>query len=274
MRAIAGELHDARTGRRILVLLDFRIDALDAAARGSGRPARQREGTDPTLLYILKAGMDVKTAIENGDADALQRMLRADRSLANELISWGGKTACLTHPLHYVSDMLFEGKLAKGPEVPLVEVLIEAGAHLNFQRDRDDGKKSDTPLIGAASLGAEEVGVRLLDAGARPELRGMFGETALHWAALLGEDKLVARLIESLHANLSVLNLKDEKYKSPPLGWAVHGWSSPPAGNHGRQREVVALLVAAGAVVESGLLESDGVRANPAILTALRGANS
>jgi hypothetical protein len=164
--------------------------------------------------------------------------------------------------------VLFEGKLSKGAEIPLVDALIEAGADLNFQKDRDDGKKSDTPLIGAASLGAEDGGIRLLDAGARPELRGLFGEMALHWAAMLGEDRLTARLLEDVEMDL--LNLKDEKYKSPPLGWAVHGWTKPPAGNHGRQREVIMLLVAAGAIVEAGLIDSDGVRNNPAIVDALR----
>jgi ankyrin repeat protein len=50
----------------------------------------------------------------------------------------------------------------------VAEALIEAGADLNFQKDG----KGDTPLIGAASLGAEDVGIRLLDAGANPLLRG------------------------------------------------------------------------------------------------------
>src|SRR5713101_2721323 len=205
--------------------------------------------------------MDVKTAIRSGDADALQQLLHEDSSRANALVHWG---KCRTHQLHYVSDMLFEGTLQKGKELLLVEELIRAGADLNFQRDGENGK-SDTPLIGAASLGAEEVGLRLLDAGARPELRGLFGETALHWAALLGEDRLAARLIKG-----SDLNLKDEKYKSPPLGWAIHGWHNPPAGNHGRQRQVVALLVAAGASVLPEWLESQNVRADPAMLAALR----
>src|SRR5579872_840730 len=170
--------------------------------------------------------MDVKGVIDTGDSAALRRLLAEDSSLANEPIRWG---KCLTHPLHYISDMLFSGTLQKGTEVPLVEVLIQAGADLNFNKDG----KSETPLIGAASLGAEDVGLRLLEAGARPELRGLFGETALHWAALLGEDRLAARLIERLETDL--LNLKDAKYQSPPLGWAVHGWCSSPAGNHGRQ---------------------------------------
>jgi hypothetical protein len=168
--------------------------------------------------------MDVKGAIDTGNSTALRRLLFEDSSRANELISWG---KCVTHPLHYISDMLFSGTLQSGNELPLVEALIQAGADLNFNKDR----KSETPLIGAASLGAEDVGLLLLDAGARPELRGLFGETALHWAALLGEHRLAARLIPG-----SDLNLEDEKYSSPTLGWAIHGWSDPPAGNHGRQR--------------------------------------
>src|SRR5258708_22323334 len=139
--------------------------------------------------------MDVKTAIRNGDADTLRRLLIKDSSWANALVHWGENDCVLTHPLHYISDMLFEGTLQKGRELPLVEALILAGADLDFQRNREDGKKSDTPLIGAASLAAEEVGLRLVDAGARPELRGLFGETALHWAALLGEYRLAGRLI-------------------------------------------------------------------------------
>jgi ankyrin repeat protein len=211
--------------------------------------------------------MDVKTAIRDGDAETLRRLLTEDASRANALIRWGTNDCLLTHPLHYVSDMLFDGTLKKGKELPLVETLIQARADLDFQRDREDGKKSDTPLIGAASLAAEEVGLRLLDAGARPELQGLFGETALHWAALLGEDRLAGRLIEG-----SDLNLKDEKYNSPPLGWAIHGCYNPPAGNQGRQREVVALLIAAGARVESEWLESEQLRADPAMLAALQAA--
>jgi ankyrin repeat protein len=213
----------------------------------------------------MSNAMDVKTAIRNADADALRRLLIEDSSLANALIRWGKNDCILTHPLHYVSDMLFEGTLRKGREMRLIEALIQAGADLDFQRDREDGKKSDTPLIGAASLAAEDVGLRLLEAGARPELRGLFGETALHWAALLGEDRLAGRLIAG-----SDLDLKDEKYNSSPLGWAVHGRYNPPAGNQGRQCEVAALLVSAGAKVEPGWLESEQVRADRTMLAALR----
>ena len=209
--------------------------------------------------------MDVKEAIRTGDAEALRRLLGEDASGANALVRWGKNNCILTHPLHYVSDMLFEGTLKRGAALPLIEALIRAGADLDFQREREDGRKGDTPLIGAASLGAEEVGLRLLAAGARPDLRGIFEETALHWAALLGEDRLAKMLIPG-----SDLNLKDEKYHSPPLGWAIHGCYNSPAGNQGRQREVAAFLVTAGATVESEWLESEQVRADAAMLGALR----
>ena len=205
--------------------------------------------------------MDVRTAIQNGDAPALRQILSEDSSRANELIKWGNENRCLTHPLHFISDMLFNGTLQKSMELALVDELIEAGADLNFNKDG----QGETALIGAASLGAEDVGLRLLEAGARPEIRGLFGETALHWAALLGEDRLAARLMQG-----SDVNLKDEKYNSPPLGWAVHGWANPPAGNQSRQIEIVAQLIAAGAIVGPGMLDSEKVRSSPAMLAALR----
>ncbi len=204
--------------------------------------------------------MNVKTAIRNGDPDALRRLLAEDSSQANALVRWGKGDCILTHPLHYISDMLFEGTLEETKALALLEALIHAGADLDFQKDGS----GDTPLIGAASLGAEEVGILLLNAGAKPEVKGLFGETALHWAALLGEDRLAERLLQSAD-----LNLKDERYQSPPLGWAIHGCSDPPAGSRGGQRNVIKLLVAAGAKVEPAWLEFEKVRDDPSMRAAL-----
>lgn len=201
--------------------------------------------------------MDVKTAIDNGDAPALRQLLSEQASYANELIRWG---RCLTHPLHYISDMLFNGTLQRGKELPLLEALLDTGADVNFQKDG----KGETPLIGAASLGAEQMATRLLEAGAKPELRGVFGETALHWAAMLGEDRLVAKLIPG-----SDVNLKDNKYQSSPLGWAVHGWCDPPAGDHGQQRDVILMLVAAGAKVEAQWLNSERIQTDAQLLAVM-----
>jgi hypothetical protein len=157
--------------------------------------------------------------------------------------------------------MLFNGTLPKGKELPLVDALVRAGANVNFQKPG----KGETPLIGAASLAAEDVGIALLEAGADPTCRGTFGETALHWAAFLGEDRLVARLVQG-----SELDLKDQKYGSSPLGWAIYGWSNPPAGNRGRQREVILLLVAAGSEIDPEWLKSEKVCSDSSILSMLR----
>ena len=204
--------------------------------------------------------MDVKKAIETGDVETLRRLLAEDNARANALISWGREDRNLTHPLHYISDMIFEENLEKGSALPLAAALVEAGADVDFQASA----RSDSPLIGAASLGAEDVGLALLDAGANPQLRGIFGETALHWAAHLGEERLAARLIE-----VSELDLKDEKYEGTPLDWAIHGRHQQPSGNQGKQREVAALLVSAGATVETRLLASEKVLADPELLAAL-----
>jgi hypothetical protein len=204
--------------------------------------------------------MDVKSAIRNGDAENLSTLLAEDPTRANVLIRWGGDQKNLTHPLHFVCDMLFQGKLKRGSELPLIDALIRAGADLDFQRNGN----GDTPLIGAASLATEEVGIRLVDAGANPKLLGIFQETALHWAALLGEDRLAQRLIP-----ISDIDLKDAKYLSPPVGWAIHGCYENPKGNQGRQRQVVSLLVAAGATVEPKWLQSDHVRSDSAMLAVL-----
>jgi len=100
--------------------------------------------------------MNLNEAIRSGNANALLQLLAEDPSRANELIEWGNEKKCFTHPLHYISDMLFNGTMQRGKELPLVDALIEAGANLNFNKDG----KSETPLVGAASLGAEDVGLR------------------------------------------------------------------------------------------------------------------
>jgi ankyrin repeat protein len=189
--------------------------------------------------------MDIRTAIQTGDAVALHRLLVEDPARANQLVEWGKNCEIHTHPLHFVSDMLFAGTLPRGKETPLVEALLETGANYNHQ-----APNGETPLIGAASLGAEDVGLRLLDAGADPRARGGFKETALHWAAMLGLDRLVAALI----AKGSDVSLKDAKYNSTPLGWAMHGRSNPSGpGAKGRFDEVIAMLTAAGAASPAGV---------------------
>ena len=205
--------------------------------------------------------MDIKTAIETGDGLALRSLLTDDPSGANRLIKWGKKCEIRTHPLHYVSDMLFDGTLEPGKAVPLIDAIMSAGGDCNHQ-----ASNGETPLIGAASLAAEDVGLRLLDAGARPDLRGAIKETALHWSAHLGLARLSARLI----TEGSDVNLKDTRYNSSPLGWAIHGRFNSPPGSQGNHYDVVALLVAAGAAAEPKWLADEQILADPRMLSALQ----
>jgi hypothetical protein len=202
----------------------------------------------------------MKTAIETGNSGAVSSLLAEMPTLANELIEWGNNCQIHTHPLHYVSDMLFSGRLERGKEMPIVELLLAAGANCNFQ-----SRNGETPLIGAASLAAEDVGLRLLEAGARSDLKGAFGETALHWAASLGLRRLVDRLIQTG----ADVNESDARYHSSALGWALFGRFHSPPGSHGEHSAVVALLVAAGARVEPDWLVDSQIRADPNIFSAL-----
>jgi uncharacterized protein len=206
---------------------------------------------------------DVKWAIDAGDAKLLRDLLAADRTRANAPIQWGRNDCISTHPLHYVSDAIFEGVLDRTKAVALVDALIEAGSDVNFHKPGD----RETPLMGAASLGVEEVGVRLLDGGAAVDIRGLFDETPLHWAANMGLHRLVQRMIE----RGADVNAEDRKYRSSPLGWALHGWMETPAEERrGRHDEVVRMLVTAGAKVKSEWLESDDMRNRPDVIAALR----
>jgi hypothetical protein len=205
---------------------------------------------------------DVKGAIQAGDVNRLRELLAADRSRANALIRWGRNDCIETHPLHYISDASFEGLLDGAKAVPLVDALIDAGADIDFHKPG----KGETPLMGAASLGAEDVGLRLLDAGASVGIRGLFDETPLHWAAHMGLHLLVRRMIDA-GADVNAL---DRKYQSSPLGWALHGWTETPAEERrGQHDRVVRQLVAAGAHVKSEWLESKEIQGRPEVIAAL-----
>lgn len=196
---------------------------------------------------------DIRTAIENGDVTRLRALLAEDPTRANEHVRWGPEWAIRTHPLHFVSDKLFDGTLERSREaetaVPMIDALIEAGADVNhFSREESPHEpKCETPLNGAASLGAQDVGIRLIEAGADTAKINLLGETALHWAAVLGLDRLVERILRAEAPHHISLRVRDANWDSTPLGWARHGAAEPPAGSAGRHSEVIAALVRAGA---------------------------
>ena len=101
------------------------------------------------------------------------------------------------------------------------------------------------------------------------------GQTGLHWAAYGGHASTVKLLLE----RGAQVDAKDESFDGTPLGWALYAWgnSSVKAGR-GQYYEVVALLVRAGAKLDSSWFEVDDeerrrtiqrLRADPRMQAAL-----
>jgi ankyrin repeat protein len=93
------------------------------------------------------------------------------------------------------------------------------------------------------------------------------GHSGLHVAAYAAQVEVVRVLLR--HG--APVNVKDETWGTPPLVWALHAWSEERAAPPERYTQVVAMLVAAGAVVDPELLSSEKVRADPRMLAALSG---
>jgi ankyrin repeat protein len=133
---------------------------------------------------------------------------------------------------------------------------------------RADATKTqmETGFMWACGRGKTSVVEFLLEKGVDVNARRQ-GETALHWAAYGGQSDIVTLLLE----RKALVDIKDESYGATPLGWALHGWGHPPEANGGRYYELVALLVAAGATVESQWLVDEKVRSDVRMLAALKG---
>ena len=121
----------------------------------------------------------------------------------------------------------------------------------------------------AAAYGRANTVEFLLDHGMTvdAELRGHgAGHTALHVSAYHGHAPVVNLLL----ARGASVHAVDKTWHTPPIVWALTGWSRKEAAGD-RSYEVVARLVAAGASVTPDLLEWDKAQADPKMLAALKG---
>lgn len=189
--------------------------------------------------------------IKTNDLKRLRETLAANPALANEGVALDNNPA-KGHPLHRICDAVFAKKITGEQAIEIAKIFLEFGANINGFMERGD---NNTPLIAAASLNAEKLGIFYIEHGADVHYAPKSdGATALHWAAFCGEDKLVKKLIES-GANINQL---ETAYKSSPTGWAIHALTTEDAGKLFNQLECVKLLLKAGA--DKSLLGGDSIK--------------
>ncbi len=207
--------------------------------------------------------MAIAEAIKNGDVEWIQDLLKDDPSLANKNIPWGEEGKNLSLPLQFVCDMSFEDLMDEEKALPVAKCLIEAGANIDAPHD----KTGDTPLIAAASLEQEDVGLHLLTLGADVNAKGQFAATAIHWAAFQGLD----RLVEMLVIKGADRQLADEEHGGNPMEWAIHGWLNKGRKSTYRQPQVAYALYQAGARARDEAIASLDPRTDKVMIAACLG---
>ena len=214
---------------------------------------------------------DLFDLIVNNDLDGLRAALAANPELANEGVTWkidGKINPAKGHPLHRICDAVFANKISDHQAIEIAKILLAYGADINGLMAQGD---NNTPLIAAASLHAEQLGLFYIEKGANifyaPPTDG---GTALHWAAYCGRERLVEKLIEK-GANV---NQQDTAYHSTPCGWAIHVLETGETNNLYHQLTCVKLLLKAGTdkrLLYSGSLQylKDAAKADLELKTLL-----
>lgn len=197
------------------------------------------------LAHILTNTMNdkLKIIIEKKNLAGLRRLLTNNPKLANEgiTIPYDSKCTSKAHPLHRICDAVFANKITDEESVEIAKIFISHGA--NIDGDKTTQNK-DTPLLAAASLHAEKLGIYYIENGADIYYSDKNdGATALHWAAYCGENKLVERLIQEK----AQIDQRDTSYNSTPLGWAIEPLMDGDKFDTHHQVSCIKLLLKAGA---------------------------
>jgi uncharacterized protein len=184
--------------------------------------------------------MLIKTLMDKKDFEGIEKALSANPGLANEGLPYDELNAATAHPLHRICDGVFAGKYTDAEAVIIAKIFLAHGADVN---GGEKVVKKDTPLIAAASLGAEQVGILYMEKGADIHHAGTHGGTALHWAAWCARHTLVKKLVEAG----ADINQLCADFTSTPLFWTVHGYVRCGRKNLVQYLDCARLLMEAGA---------------------------
>ena len=184
--------------------------------------------------------MDMYKLIKNKDMEEITQLLMNNPSLANEGIPFDDEHPTLAHPLHRICDAVHAGSITDEQAVEMAKVFLMHGADVHGGV-KEDGK--DSPLVAAASLYADQVGILLVNNGADIHHAGCHGGTALHWAGWCGRPVLLERLIEEGAS----INRLCRDFVSTPLFWTIHGYRSGERKNATGYLACVKMLLDAGA---------------------------
>ena len=182
---------------------------------------------------------DLISLIRNNDPAGLRSFLSNHPHLANEGVPYKDSNSARAHPLHRICDGVFAGRYSDDEAVVMAKIFLEFGADVN---GGEQVEKKDTPLVAAASLRADKVGIVYIEHGANIHHAGCHGGTAIHWAAWCGRDILLQRLLKEGAA----INKLCIDFKSTPLFWAIHGYKFGGDENRHHQVDCARMLLEAG----------------------------
>jgi hypothetical protein len=190
--------------------------------------------------------------ISSNEHQQLRNILADNPNLANEGVALGNNNSKKGHPLHRLCDAVFAKKITDEQAIEIAKIFLEFGANIDGYKSSGD---NNTPLIAAASLHAEKLGIFYIEQGADIFYAAPGdGATALHWAAFCGRDKLTEKLI----GKGADINQQDTTYNGTPADWAIHVLISKDTGNLHHQLTCIKALLKTG--TDKGLLDPGSIQ--------------
>jgi hypothetical protein len=220
----------------------------------------------PSLAGVQEALIDV--LVQHGASINEARLVNG--CLAN------GRGRAATHIAKLGGRLDLEGAAGVG-RLELVKTFFNEDGSLKTLATQ---KQMENGFMWACEYGWTEVVEFLLNSGMGVDAAPR-GETGLHWAAYGAHVDIVRRLL----GKKSPVEIRDQRFGSTPLEWALHAWNDPPfeaAPDHCiHYYQVIALLSVAGAKIHperfasrSGAQLLEKMRADPRMVAALQGEMS